>query len=220
MVKYIHLMTKCALFDRIGEKDLLTMLSCLRAQVLSFEAQQPIMHQGSAAKHLGILLSGEACIAYIDETGTHDIVATLAGGDLFAETFAAAGCSVLPVSVIASSACSVLLLEYSRVITGCSNGCMAHSYLVTNLLHILACKNLLLKQKMDIIMKRTTREKLTAYLREQQKCAGQARFRIPFDRQGLADYLGVERSAMCAELSRMKKDGLIDYCKNEFTLIF
>ena len=114
----------------------------------------------------------------------------------------------------------IAVFDHVRVINGCrNNGCLAHSLLVTNLMRSVARKNLMLAQKLSIVTQRTTRGKLMSYLEAQKKQSAAGWFTIPFDRQTLADFLGVDRSAMCAELSRMKKDGLIDFKKNEFMIL-
>ena len=83
----------------------------------------------------------------------------------------------------------------------------------------MARKNLLLSQKLEILSRRSTREKLMQYLLQEAKNAGSDEFSIPYDRQGLADFLGVERSALSAEISRMRADGLIECRKNWFRLV-
>ena len=105
-----------------------------------------------------------------------------------------------------------------RIIETCSQSCIFHSQLIHNLLKIVARKNLMLNQKIDFISRRTTREKLMAYLTAQAKAADSRIFSIPYNRQELADYLGVERSAMSAELGKLKKEGTIDFHRNHFTL--
>jgi CRP-like cAMP-binding protein len=72
---------------------------------------------------------------------------------------------------------------------------------------------------MEHITKRTTREKLLSYLSEQSRLHGSREFSVPFDRQGLADYLSVERSALSAEMSRLKSEGVINYRKSHFELL-
>lgn len=219
MIQYVKSLSKSPLFARISEKELITMLTCLRAQIITAEKGKVILHQGDPAKQFGVLLSGSANIVHVGETGNHIIIANVKPDETFAETFACAEFDALPVSVIANEPCTMLMLEHSRVVTGCRNGCTMHSRLVTNLLKILAKKNLVLNQKLQIVMQRTTREKLLLYLQTERKKAESNCFTIPFDRQGLADYLGVERSAMSAELSRMQKSGILRYCRNEFEFL-
>ena len=213
------LLMKCPLFARIDPADLPHLLSCLKAQQLHVPKGGHILTQGDPARFFGVLLSGRAQIIRGDMQGSHTVTAAVHPGDLFAEALICAGEEFLPVNVIATEECVVLLIEHNRLIHACQKGCMSHSLLVTSLLRILSQKTLLLNQKLEIVTRRTTREKLMAYLQTQSTHANSRRFIIPFDRQGLADYLGVERSAMSTELGKLKKAGLIDFRKNEFELL-
>ena len=210
---------QCSLFDRIEDEDLLKTLNCLNVQVMHCEKGKVIFHQGDAPKYFGVVLRGSVHVAVNHSSGIQTLIGAVDEGDLFAETCACAEEETLPSSFIAAQDSVVMVLDYMRVITGCrNNGCLAHSLLVTNLMRSIARKNLMLAQKLGVVTQRTTRDKLIAYLHGQQKLSGSVRFTIPFDRQALADYLGVDRSAMSAELSKLKKAGMIDFRKNEFEI--
>lgn len=206
------------LFDRISESELDRMLGCLNASLKQYAKGNTIFFAGDPAVRVGVVLTGEAQVVRDDLFGNRTILANLAAGDLFGETFACAGVQVLPVGVLATSPCSVLLLDYRKIIRTCSSDCAFHSRLVENMMRILAQKNLLLSQKIEVLSARTTREKLLAYLSSQASRAGSSSFTIPFSRQALADYLCVDRSAMSAELGRMRDDGLLSFHKNRFEL--
>lgn len=167
---------------------------------------------------MGLVLEGAVHIIKEDFWGNRSIIARIGPGELFAEAFSCAEIPSLPVSAAAVTDCTVLSINYRKIITVCSHACVFHTRLIHNMLHILALKNQMLMDKLGYLTKRTTREKLLSYLSAQAVQTGSSRFFIPFDRQELADFLCVERSAMSAELSRLKKEGLLDYRKNEFTL--
>lgn len=220
MQEYLPLLRQSLLFERIDEEGLIKTLNCLNACIVSYDKEKVIFRQGDEPRCFGVVLSGSIHVVSGDSLGNHSVMWTIQPGELFGETYVSAGAEAFPASFVAAEDCLVMILDYMRVITGCrNNGCLAHSYMVTNLIKSLGKKNLMLTQKLKFVTQRTTRDKLMAYLCAQQKESKSARFAIPFDRQGLADYLGVERSAMSAELSRMKKDGLIDYRKNEFEML-
>ncbi|MBR5287964.1 MAG: Crp/Fnr family transcriptional regulator [Clostridia bacterium] len=219
MQQYLTQFSHILLFEHIPQADLLRSLNCLNAQVIHFEKGNIILHQGEPARFIGIILDGSVNIISSDISGNHTLVTHLQHGNLFAETFACAELDSIPASVIAAEDSVIMLLEYKRVITGCRNGCMAHSLLVTNLMRSIARKNLRLSQKLSILSRRSTRSKLIAYLSTEKQKSGTSRFMIPYDRQELADFLCVERSAMSAELSKMKKEGIISFRKNEFELL-
>ena len=138
--------------------------------------------------------------------------------DLFGESFACAGLDPLPVSVVTAEECEYMCFDCRRLMTSCTNACSFHNQLIFNLLKVVAAKNLTFHQKIEITSKRTTRDKLLTYLQIQAKAARSSRFTIAYDRQELADYLEVDRSGLSVEISRLRKEGVIDCHKNNFTL--
>lgn len=216
MKKYIDVLKNCMLFEDIAEDELLSMLSCLDARVITAQKGELVLCEGEPAEHVGILLSGEVQIIRNDFFGNRDIVSALMPGEMFGESFACAAVKELPVSVAASECSEIMFIDCRRIITTCSSSCRFHNSVIYNLLRVLADKNIAFNRKMEIVSKRTTRDKLMTYLLMQAKSCGSSSFTIPFDRQELADYLGVERSAMSKEISRMKADGLIDCRKSRF----
>lgn len=219
MKEYLPVLKRCQLFAKIEPEALVHMLSCLGAQIVQIPKGGYILRQGEQAHSFGILLYGRAQIIKGDIEGSHTIVSSLEETELFAEAMVCAALDTLPVSVVACEACTVMMLRHERIMKACARGCIAHSQFIAGLLRIISQKNLILNQKMEIVMRRTTQEKLMTYLQMQSVRAGTRRFVIPYDRQGLADFLGVERSAMSTELSKMRKAGLIDFHKNEFEIL-
>ncbi len=219
MEKYLPILEQCALFEGIDRTDIPGMLDCLGATVRALGRNQQIFGEGDPAVNVGILLSGGAHIEKQDFYGNRTVVSGIAPGELFGESFACAEVANLPVSVVADEDCQVMLIHCQRITVGCSNACCFHSRLIFNLLKIVAARNLEFHQKLEITAQRTTREKLMAYLLAQAKSKGGSAFTIPFDRQTLADYLGVERSAMSTELGKLKKDGVIDFKRSSFTIL-
>ena len=210
MRRFIGILKKCILFKGIEEDDILSMLSCLDTRVVDARKGEYIFSEGEAAKYVGIVLTGEAQIVRNDFFGNRTIVAAIMPGELFGESFACAEVEELPVSVAASENSEIMLIDCRRIITTCSSSCRFHNMIIHNLLQVLATKNLAFNKKIEITSKRTIRDKLMTYLLSQAKIHGSSSFEIPFDRQELADYLGVERSAMSKEISKMKDDGLIE----------
>lgn len=219
MEKYLPILTRCRLFAGLSDQDLSSILACLGARVTAVSKNQSILSEGDRAVFVGIVLSGSVQILKEDFYGNRSIVAVAEPGELFGETFACAGVTALPVSVVAVQDSQIMLIDCQRLTRSCSNACSFHNQLVLNLLQVVASKNLFFNQKLEILSKRTTRDKLMAYLTGQAKLRGSSSFTIPYDRQALADYLGVERSAMSAEISKLRKDGIIDSTKNRFTLL-
>ena len=195
------------------------MLTCLGTKVIAFDKKYTIFHEGSAAKYIGVVLSGSVHVVQIDYFGNRSILSDMGAGEVFAEAFACAEIKEMPVSVIANEPCEVMLIDSSHILHTCQNNCGFHQRLIFNLMKDLARKTIMFHQRIEITSKRTTREKLMAYLLLQAKKAGSDDFEIPFDRQELADYLEVERSGLSTEIGKMKKEGIIDSHKNRFTLL-
>ena len=219
MKNYLEILKKCPLFAGIDVADLLAMTSCLGADTADFARGDVIFAEGEPARRMGLMLSGSAQIIKTDYFGNRTILTRAEPGELFGESFACAQLAELPVSVVATEDSEVLLMDCQRLLTTCSNSCDFHNKLIFNLLKVVATKNLIFHQKMEITSKRTTREKLMAYLASQAKLRGSSSFTIPFDRQELADYLEVDRSGLSAEISKLRKEGLLECERNRFRLL-
>lgn len=219
MQQYLTQISHCPLFAHLSSDHILHALTLLSAKVIHIKKGGTILHQGTPARFFGVLLDGLAHIVTGDVSGNHTLIAAIHPSDLFAETFAFSGISVMPVSIVAAQDCAVLLIDRNGMTRRQQSEFPAHALLCANLIYILSSKNLQFSQKITILSQRTTRDKLIAYLLTQQRLASTSCFTIPFNRQELADYLCVDRSAMSAELGKMKKAGLIACRKNEFEIL-
>lgn len=214
-----EVLARCPLFEGVDRADIQSMLGCMGARVTEFGKGELLLAQDDPAEYVGILLEGAARVQRDDFYGNRAVRAALQPGDLFGETFACAGVERLPVSVEATQPGRALLMRLNRVIKTCPSACAFHNRVVLNMLRVMAAKNLQLSQKLEITSQRTTREKLLAYLEGQARRSGGASFTIPFDRQGLADYLGVDRSALSAEISKLRREGVLESEKSAFRLL-
>ena len=219
MKKYLNVLKKCPLFIDMEEENLLRMLVCLGARVEYFDKKYTVFSEGSPAKYLGIVLSGSVQIVQVDFDGNRSILGEMNESEVFAEAFACAEVASLPVSVVMNEPGEIMLIHCSHVLHTCSNHCGFHQQLIFNLMKDLALKTLFFHQRMEITAKRTTREKLLAYLHSQSKKTGSLSFEIPFDRQELADFLEVDRSGLSVEISKLKKEGIIEAEKNRFQIL-
>ena len=190
MKKYLEILRNCKLFESIEDENLLVMLSCLGAEVMSYTKNQYIFTEGETASHMGILLSGTAQIVRVDFYGNRSIVTTIKPSELFGESFACAETESVPVNVIAEIECEVMLIDSRKILHPCCNTCEFHSRIIFNLMKSIAAKNLLLNQH-------------------------GSNFTIPYDRQELADFLEVDRSGLSAEISKLRKENVIE-CKRSF----
>ena len=219
MEEYFDILSQCPLFAGISQEELKSMLGCLDGKIIQTPKGSPVFLEGEPAAFMGVVLSGKVQILRTDFYGNRSVLTVVSPGGLFGEAFACAGVETLPVSAMALENAGVLLLDCRRVLTSCPNACPFHKKLVQNLLRGIAQKNLILTQKIRCMSQKTTQEKLMEFLLEQAKQHGRAEFVIPYDRQALADYLGVERSAMSAEISKLKKAGRIDCSGSRFRVL-
>jgi CRP-like cAMP-binding protein len=219
MENKFEILKRSALFCGIEEKNIESMLKCLSAREAEYKKDAFILSAGDVPTEVGIVLSGSVNIINEDYWGNRTIISKISGGELFAESFSCSDTDKLPVSVVTSEKTEVLFIDYKRIITTCTSACVFHTALINNMMRILANRNILLTQKMEYTANRTTREKLLSYLSAQAIAAKSSAFAIPFNRQELADYLCVDRSAMSNELCKLRDDGMLSFRKNQFKLL-
>ena len=219
MKEFDSILAQCPLFDGIRSEDLRAMLGCIDGRTVSVSKGSAVFREGDPATHVGMVLTGAVRMIREDFYGNRSIVAHIGPAELFGETYACAGVEALPISAVADEDSRILLMDCRRITTTCCNACAFHNRIIFNLLRLVANKNLVFDQKIQVTSKRTTREKLMTYLLDQAKLRGSNRFTIPFDRQELADYLEVDRSGLSAEISKLRREGILKSEKNEFVLL-
>lgn len=183
------------LFAGIDANQLESLLICLNAVKRKFHKDEFIFLAGSKATSVGIVVSGGVRVLQEDFWGRRMILAQLDPGELFGEAFSCAEKDALPVSVIASEASEVMLIDYRKIVTTCSSTCIFHTKLVMNMMRILAEKNILLTRKIEHLSKRTTRDKLLSFLSARAVSTGNTTVEIPFNRQELRGTARVRQSA-------------------------
>ena len=209
---------KVSLFQNVAEADLNVLLDCLDAREAVFRKNETIYFEDDIITKIGIIEEGSARIIKEDLWGNRSILTNLEAGDMFGEAFSCAGEEKMSVSVVAAEDTKILMIDCRRMLTSCSSACVFHTQLIKNMLSIMGRKNIQLTQKMEHITKRTTKEKLLSYLSAEAKIHGRNSFDIPFNRQELADYLSVDRSAMSNELCKMREEGILEFERNHFEL--
>ena len=207
------------LFAGIAESQLPALLRELAAVRKTYKKGDTVFWPGEPARYVGIICFGNIQITKLDFTGSQIILASFTKGELFGEAFSCAGVQHLPVHIVSATDSGILLINYKKIMAASLTSSTFHHVLIKNMVGILAVKNVFLNQKNDILSKRSTRGKLIAYLSDFAQKTGSNAFTIPFDRQELADYLCVERSAMSAELSNMQADGLIRTNRSWFEVL-
>lgn len=218
MKNYLSVIKKSPLFGGIEENEIEPMLSCLAAETKTYRKGEFVFRFGDRVDSIGLVLSGGVDVVTEDYWGNRNIVAAAGPGQTFAESYACVQGAALGVGVQAVQPTEVLFLNARRLLTTCSSACAFHARLVRNLLFLVASKNLQMNEKLAHVTQRSTREKLLSYLSAESMKQGVSSFDIPFNRQQLADYLSVDRSAMSGELCRMRDEGLLQFDKNHFSL--
>lgn len=210
--------SSATLFTGIPRTELEKILHCTGAVICKFDKNEIIMRSGEPIPKVGILQAGSILVVHDDAFGNRSLLSRVAPGDLFGLSISISGAKNEDIYLCAETACQTILMDARRLIDGCEHNCEVHGQLLKNTLALLAQKHLELIRKQRHMAQHSLRGKLTSYLTDYAAQCGSREISIPFRRQAFSDYLGVDRSALCAELSRMKRDGLIDYHLEQFTL--
>ena len=219
MEKYFDVLDTCPLFYKVGRENYGKMLHCFGARTVTVKKGNSVFHEGQVAKYVGIVLSGTIQTVQEDYLGNRSILSMAAPGQLFGEGFACAGVESLPVSMVAAVDSIIMLIDCSHITTMCHHVCSFHNQMIRNMLSSVSRSNIQLNQKIEILSKRTTREKVMAFLLSEAAIHGSDEFTIPYDRQELADFLGVERSAMSTVIGQLRDDGFIKVNRRNFQLL-
>ena len=208
-----------SLFQGVTDQELAAILNCLSACKASFDKGALILCSGETVSSIYMVLSGSVHLIKEDHWGNRHILSKICPGQIFAESFACAQGQPLTVSAVAAERTTVLQLDIHPILHTCSSACPFHTRIVRNLVKIMAQKNLAFNEKITHLAQHTTREKLLSYLSAEAERQGCTTFTIMFNRQQLADYLSIDRSAMWRELCKLRDAGLLQFEKNHFTLL-
>ena len=213
-----ELLAQTQLFAGSSPDEIEAMLGCLDARVRSYGEGAYVHHMGDVIKTVGLVLEGGVRIESVDVWGNVSIMGTAGPGGMFGEAYAAVPDEPLMVDVVAAQESTIMFLNLAKVLATCSHACPNHRRASANMTAIIARHSLALSRRILHVAPKTMRGKILAYLSDVAERTGRREFDIPFDRQQLADYLGVDRSALSAELSRMQKAGLIETRRSHFVL--
>lgn len=218
MQDYISVLQNCELFNCVEPDGLLALIACLNGQIKKYGRGEFVFQEGKQTQTSGILISGALQIVEYDYNGNRTIISSIEPLQLFGEAYSFCN-QYLPITVEASEDSIVLLINSLKIANPCQNSCKMHFILINNLVKILSAKNIKQNQKIQCLSKRTTKDKLLNYLYSQSQKTNSKEFYIPYDRQQLADYLCIERSAMSYEIGKLCKEGIIETKKNYFKFL-
>ena len=208
------------LFQDISYEEYSRLLTCFQAVQKSFRSDDLIYDFSSPQNDaVGIVERGCAALIRIDEEGVATVMEELGPGGVFGRTLAFAGASGDSLQVVCRTPCDVLFIDYPHILKRCENACNHHSVLVQNMLRLMSNKAQALSQRVDVLSRRSIREKLLCYFRQLSERAGSNTFTLPFSLSTLADYIATDRSAMMRELKRLREEGAIRSDGRQFTLL-
>ena len=208
------------LFQDISYEEYSRLLTCFQAVQKSFRSDDLIYDFSSPQNDaVGIVERGCAALIRIDEEGVATVMEELGPGGVFGRTLALAGASGDSLQVVCRTPCDVLFIDYPHILKRCENACNHHSVLVQNMLRLMSDKAQALSQRVDVLSRRSIREKLLCYFRQLSERAGSNTFTLPFSLSTLADYIATDRSAMMRELKRLREEGAIRSDGRQFTLL-
>ncbi|MCM1257002.1 MAG: Crp/Fnr family transcriptional regulator [Roseburia sp.] len=218
MENYISVLKHTQLFSGVGEKNIAAMLECLDMSMHRFEKGEFVFRQGSYIRSIMLLAEGRLHIQKENYWGNLSILNEIRAGEMFGEAYIAPDSGVLMNDVVAAENSVVISFDTERILSVCPSACQFHTQVVKNMFYAVSEKNRILVQKLGYVSGRSTREKLLSYLSDEARRSNSSSFIIPFNRQQLADFLSVDRSAMSNELCKMRDEGILSFHKNEFTL--
>lgn len=207
------------LFSGIAPEDRKALLGCITYRIVKVKKGEIISFEQEQIRQIGIVLSGSVDSIKEDIWGNKTLLLRLGKDEVFGETFACGEDNFSLVTFFAAENAKILFLPFYRVMHNCTMACVFHHRLIENMVGIIAKKNRDYMQKLEIVCKRTIREKLLTYLSIQAQAQNSRYFELPLGRVELAEYLCVDRSALTRELAKMKQEGLIDYDKNCFRIL-
>lgn len=213
------ILLKCKLFENIENDKTQSMLKCFELQEKTFSKNQSIYKAGDEVKNIGIVLSGSVSIRNDDFWGNSTLISCIGEGEIFAETYACVPLQKLMIDVTANENTSIAFININRILSPCAECCENHTQVLLNLLLICAEKSINLSKRILHTSSKTIRGRVLSYLSSESVSKGTQKFEIQFNRQQMADYLGIDRSALSAELSKMKNEGIIDFHRNTFRLL-
>lgn len=215
---HMNMLKHSSLFQGLDEPEIEAVRGCLAPVLRRYKKGEFIIRSGDPITSVALLVKGTAIVIKEDIYGRRLILQEIAPGQVFAESFACLSKMPAEVSVEAQEDSEVMTFDVTSIVSVCPSGCEYHARVVRNLMMILADKNVSLTRKVDVLSKRTIRDRLLSYLSSESLRQGKSFFTIPYNRQQLADYLSVDRSALSAEISKLQKEGVLTSHRNEFHL--
>lgn len=216
---YLDILEGVILFKNIERTELIETLKCLKPRINYYKKDERLVNTGDPLTEMGIILSGELDISKETSTGEKIIIGKLKAKSIFGEIAVLAQANYAPAQVTATTPCTVLFISPLTILGSCSKHCIGHVQLISNTVQLVANKALNLNQKIDILVVKSMRGRICAYLARLYKQSDNYIMTIPFNRNGLAEFLNVSRPSLSRELGRMEDEGLIHMEGNKIEIL-
>lgn len=210
--RYYDLLSRSKLFNNIDGQDLVALINCIKGKVCNYKKNDFVAISGEDFTGIGIILKGQASVAKENAAGKRVMMIMLEPGDMFGEMIAFSGIPVWPVTVQTHKDSTVLFLSREKLLGNCERICPWHRTLIYNMLRIISERALMLNKKVEYLTTKSMRGKISTFLLDQYKKTGKTSFILPMKRNELAEFLNVSRPSMSREMSRMREEGIIDFC--------
>ncbi len=209
----------CRLLKDIDDEGFRRLCECMGISELRLRNKQTFIVESDPCDRIGIVVTGAVRLTRQRIDGGRNVLETIPENGVFGSTYVFRDVPTMGISASAVGETTVLLIEIAKLSHPCHKVCYAHMQFIRNLLAVMSQTTFALKQKLRILSQRTIRARLMLFLNIRAKRAKSVEFDIPFDRQALADYLCVDRSALSAELSKLRKERKVEFVKNHFKLL-
>lgn len=210
---------KCELFEGFEDYQLISMLECFSPKLHSFNKGDFIVMAGERYYGLGIMVEGSAVVSKDNAAGSRVMLGVLSAGELFGEVIAFSGKEQWPANVQAQTDCSIIFLENSAIINQCGETCGFHSQLIKNLLRIVSNRAIMLNRRVEYLSMKSINSKIACLLLEHMEKSGSHTFRLPMNRNEMADFLNISRPSMSREMGVMRDNGIIEFQKEAIRIL-
>ena len=214
-MEYFSLLKSTKIFSDANEFECQAMMFCFKTRFKSFDKNEKIVTEGDPVTDVVMVLKGSANVLNEDDLGNISIISRVGFGEVFGLEELNNKMECFKNNLVAKEKCLVMFMNAHRLMNMCENKCKRHELIIKNLMSMLLDNNKILLEKLNILSKKSTREKLLAYFKLCAEKNDNTYFEIPFNKTELANFLSVDRSAMSTELNKLKSEGIIDFDKKQ-----
>lgn len=212
-------LSKCELFEGFDCQQILSILKCFNPRVYSFGKGDFIVMSGDRYHGMGLLLEGNAVVTKENAAGNRVMMNLIKPGGIFGEVIAFSGTGAWPASVQAQTSCKAIFIENDMILNQCSDACSQHSQLIKNLLKSVSTRAIMLNRRVEYLSMKGINSKIACFLLEHMEKAGSNTFRLPLNRNEMAEFLNISRPSMSREMGIMRNNGIIEFQKEAVKIL-